>query len=66
MVKNLGNLRTGDLFVINLDEPGTQKLVLQVEEERSGPPCNAGQFSTTILSDHSHAVFSLERRNSYR
>ena len=50
MVKNLSNLHTGDLFVINVDEHGTQKLVLQVEEERSGPPGNVGKSIVANVS----------------
>jgi hypothetical protein len=56
-VKNVGNLHTGDLFVINVDEHGSQKLVLQVEEVRSGPPGNAGESSSTSPSDPSLPSF---------
>ena len=34
-VNNRVNLRKGDLFVISLNDDGTQKLVMQVDEERT-------------------------------
>ncbi|CAF3848474.1 unnamed protein product, partial [Rotaria sp. Silwood1] len=40
LVTNRTNLRKGDLFVINLNDDGTQKLVMQVDEERPGQPQN--------------------------
>ena len=30
------------IFVINLNDGGTQKLVMQVDEERAGPSANPG------------------------
>ncbi|CAF4270186.1 unnamed protein product [Rotaria sp. Silwood2] len=35
LVNNRTNLHKGDLFVINLNDEGTQKLVMEVDEERS-------------------------------
>ena len=43
VVKNRTNLRKDDLFVINFDEKETQKLVIKVDEERSGVPGPSGQ-----------------------
>ena len=35
-------LHKGDLFVISLNDEGTQKLVMQVDEERPGLCANPG------------------------
>ncbi|CAF1097604.1 unnamed protein product [Rotaria sordida] len=40
LVNNKTNLRKGDLFVINLNDDGVQKLVMQVDEERPGSSAN--------------------------
>jgi hypothetical protein len=36
------NLRKGDLFVINLNDDGTQKLFMEVDEERAGQSPHPG------------------------
>jgi hypothetical protein len=41
-VNNKTNLHKGDLFVISLNDDDTQKLVMQVDEERSAPLANPG------------------------
>ncbi|CAF1128072.1 unnamed protein product [Adineta steineri] len=40
LINNKTNLHKGDLFVISLNDDGTQKLVMQVDEERTGPSVN--------------------------
>jgi len=42
LINNKTNLHKGDLFVISLNDDGTQKLVMQVDEERAGPSVNPG------------------------
>jgi hypothetical protein len=42
VVNNKTNLHKGDLFVISLNDDGTQKLVMQVDEERTNPSVNPG------------------------
>jgi hypothetical protein len=42
LVNNKANLHKGDLFVTSLNDDGTQKLVMQVDEERTGPSANPG------------------------
>jgi len=42
LINNKTNLHKGDLFVISLNDDDTQKLVMQVDEERAGPSVNPG------------------------
>ncbi len=42
LVNNKTNLHKGDLFVISLNDDETQKLVMQVDEERAGTSANPG------------------------
>ena len=42
VVNTKTNLRKGDLFVISLNDDGTQKLVMQVDEERANASANPG------------------------
>lgn len=39
------NLKKGDLFVISLNDDGSKKLVIQVDEERTNSAPNPGQSS---------------------
>lgn len=39
---NQTKLRKGDLFVITFNEDATQKLVMQVDEELTGPAIHPG------------------------
>ena len=61
VVNNKTNLHKGDVFVISLNEAGTQKLVLQVDEERAAPMASAGTPIDTNLRRR-----SLLSRNSNR
>ena len=38
------NLHKGELFVLNLNEQGTQKILLEVDEERSNQSPHPGSF----------------------
>lgn len=42
LVNSRTNLHKGDLFVISLNDEGTQKLVMQVDEERAGSAIDPG------------------------
>jgi hypothetical protein len=41
-VNSRTNLRKGDLFVISLNDDGTEKLVMEVDEERASPLADPG------------------------
>lgn len=42
LVTNKTNLRKGDIVVISLDKDETQQIVMQVDDERSGPSTDPG------------------------
>ena len=44
LVNSKTNLHKGDLFVINLSDDNTQKLVMQVDEERSSSSMSPGNL----------------------